>query len=73
MTGREYRLGDLVTIDVYEHKEVFEVVGIREKELELKGNWSGWTKNVSGSGWCPIKRCKPVLPDYEWTTIKEEK
>jgi hypothetical protein len=72
MTGKEYRLGDSVTIEMYEHREMFEVVGIREKELELKGDWSGGTHNVSQSGWYPVKKCKLVLPDYEWTTIKEE-
>jgi hypothetical protein len=72
MTGKEYRLGDSVTVDMYNHGEVFEVVGIRESELELKGDWSGGTHNVSQSGWYPVKKCKLVLPDYGWTTIKEE-
>ena len=72
MTGKEYRLGDSVTVDMYNHGEVFEVVGIRESELELKGDWSGGTHNVSQSGWYQVKKCKLVLPDYGWTTIKEE-
>ena len=70
MTGKEYRLGSIVTTDVYEN-ERFEVIGIREKELELKGDWSGGTHNVSQSGWYPVDKCKLVLPKYDWQTIKE--
>ncbi len=70
MTGKEYRLGNLVTINIYEN-ETFEVVGIREKELELKGDWSGGTHNVSQSGWYPVDQCKLILPEYDWVKIKE--
>jgi hypothetical protein len=72
MRGEDYRLGDEVSIDLYNHSDVFKVVGIREMELELKGDWSGGTHNVSQSGWYPVKKCKLVLPDYDWAIIKGE-
>ena len=54
----QYKLGDLVTTEYYYHGEVFEVVGIRKHELELKGDWSGGTHNVSQVSWYPIEKCK---------------
>lgn len=71
MTGEHYRLGDKVTIDLYNHLEVFKVVGIRETELELEGDWSGGTHNVNQTGWCKISKCKLVVPELEWKIIKE--
>ena len=71
MRGEDYRLGDKVTIDLYNHSEVFKVVGIREMELELEGDWSGGTHNVNQTGWRNISRCKLVVPELEWKTIKE--
>jgi len=71
MTGEHYRLGDKVTTDLYNHSEVFTVVGIRDMELELKGDWSGGTHNVEQTGWYHISRCRLVLPEFEWRTIKE--
>lgn len=41
--------------DVYEHKERLKIVGIREKELELEGDYSGGTHNVIQKQWMPIK------------------
>ncbi len=53
--NNEIKLGDKVTHpDIYWGREVFKVVGIREKELELEGDWSGGTHNVCQSSW--IKR-----------------
>ncbi len=54
----EYQLGDRVTTEYYYHGEVFEVVGIRKDELELKGDWSGGTHNVVQIGWYPVEKCK---------------
>lgn len=51
-------LGDLVTTDYYSHGEVFEVVGIRREQLELKGDWSGGTHNVCQTGWYDRNKCK---------------
>ena len=52
-----YSLGDRVTTEYYQN-EVFEVVGIRKDELELKGDWSGGTHNVSQTSWYPTEKCK---------------
>jgi len=54
----EYRLGDRVTTEYYNHGEIFKVVGIRETELELRGDWSGGTHNVDQTGWYPREKCK---------------
>jgi hypothetical protein len=74
MPGRDYRLGQWVEIDLYGRGdlETFTVVGIREKELELKGDWSGGTA-PDQVGWYPVDKCKPLIPasEYEWKTIKE--
>lgn len=43
--------------DVYWGKEPFKIVGIREDEIELQGDWSGGTHNVSQKGWVKDKRC----------------
>jgi len=37
--------------EIYNGNEVFVVVGIRVDELELQGDWSGGTHNVSQRGW----------------------
>jgi hypothetical protein len=60
MKHTEVKIGDFVTIEYYYHREEFEVVGIRETELELQGDWSGGTHCVSGKDWYPIDKCKPV-------------
>ncbi len=57
----KYRLRDKVTCGRgYNHGEVFTVVGIREHELELEGDWSGGTHNVSQKDWVPISDCRLV-------------
>ncbi len=52
-----YKLRDKVTTEYYDD-EIFEVVGIRENELELKGDWSGGTHNVCQKSWYPIEKCR---------------
>jgi hypothetical protein len=52
------KLGDKVTIEYYYHGEVFEVVGIRKDELELRGDWSGGTHGVDQTGWYDRNKCK---------------
>lgn len=55
----EYRIGNLATCKSgYDHGEVFKVVGIREHELELEGDWSGGTHNVCQRGWINKLECK---------------
>jgi len=39
---------------IYNHKEPLKVVGIRENELELEGDYSGGTHNVCQKQWMPI-------------------
>lgn len=48
----EFKIFDeVVHPEIYYGNEVFVVVGIRENELELQGDWSGGTHNVSGRSW----------------------
>jgi hypothetical protein len=67
-----YRLRDKVTCGRgYDHREVFTVVGIREDELELEGDWSGGTHNVSQRDWVRIDDCKlhkreKIVGDLVW-------
>lgn len=39
---------------IYNGKELMKIVGIREKEVELEGDWSGGTHNVCQKSWMPI-------------------
>ena len=56
MTYLDFQIGQKVTHpDIYWGREVFEVVGIRRDELELRGDWSGGTHNVDQSGWYKIE------------------
>jgi hypothetical protein len=58
MKHTEVKIGDTVTTDYYYHREQFKVVGIRETELELHGDWSGGTHASTGTDWYPIDKCK---------------
>lgn len=40
---------------VYDHREPLRIVGIRETELELEGDYSGGTHGVTQRQWMPIK------------------
>lgn len=40
--------------DVYDGKELMEIVGIRKDEVELRGDYSGGTHNVIQDSWLPI-------------------
>ena len=41
--------------DCYNGKEPLKVIGIRENEVELEGDYSGGTHNVCQRDWLPIK------------------
>lgn len=41
--------------ELYHGKELMEIVGIRKTEVELQGDYSGGTHNVSQKDWLPIK------------------
>ncbi len=40
---------------VYNHREPLKIIGIRESDLELEGDFSGGTHNVCQKDWFPIK------------------
>jgi hypothetical protein len=63
MTYQEARLFDTVLTDYYEN-EKFVIVGIREHELELRGDWSAMN-NVIGNSWYDIKKCVSVNHEFE--------
>lgn len=53
---RRFKLGQTVYHrDVYKHCEPLKIVGIRENELELEGDYSGGTNAVRQKQWMPIK------------------
>lgn len=54
----EFMIGDRVTTEYYNHGEVFEVVGVLEYELVLKGDWSGGTHNVCQVGNYDKSKCR---------------
>jgi len=54
----DFILGDKVTTEYYNHGEVFEVVGIKADELELRGDWSGGTHNADQIGWYDKLKCR---------------
>lgn len=55
-TPHNFQLGQIVYHrDVYNHKEPLKIVGIREHQLELEGDYSGGTNNVRQQQWLPIK------------------
>ena len=60
MTKREPLLNPQLDMNVfhekiYDGKECMRVVGIRHEEVELGGDYSGGTHNVTQKDWLPIK------------------
>ncbi len=60
MTKREELLHPILRMkvfheDIYNGKELMEVVGIRKDTVELEGDYSGGTNNVVQKDWLPIK------------------
>lgn len=54
--SRELKIGQKVYHrDIYDHKELMEIVGLRKDEVELEGDYSGGTNNVTQKQWMPIK------------------
>lgn len=54
--------------EIYNGKEQMKVVGIRENEVELEGDWSGGTHRVCQKDWMPIKglfRLRKVCEQHE--------
>lgn len=56
--------------EIYKGKEIFTVVGIRENELELEGDWSGGTYNVKQKHWFKKEGVIKVLPENFETKIR---
>ncbi len=55
MKSENIKLGQLAYHkDVYWGREQMKVVGIRETEVELEGDYSGGTHNVCQKDWLPI-------------------
>lgn len=53
---RVFELGMMVYHDeIYQGKELMKVVGIREHEVELEGDYSGGTHPVKQKDWLPRK------------------
>ena len=58
----DIKLGERYTHqDIYSGREIFKVVGIREHDVELEGDYSGGTHSVCQRSWMPIKGLN-VLP-----------
>lgn len=56
MGGEKFTIGQTVYHrSVYQHMEPLKIVGIRENELELEGDYSGGTHNITDKQWMPIK------------------
>jgi hypothetical protein len=53
---KNIKLYDIVIVPSIYTNEQFEVVGIRENEVELEGDWSGGTHNVCQRGWIGTNR-----------------
>lgn len=55
--GISIGLDDIVFHDeIYDGKEPMKVVGLRKKSVELEGDFSGGTHNVSQTSWLPIEK-----------------
>ena len=56
MKVENLRFGQMVYHkDLYWGREQMKIVGLRENEVELEGDYSGGTHNVCQRGWMPIK------------------
>lgn|SRR5690349_4777058 len=56
MKVQDLKIGQIVYHrDVYDHGEALKIVGIKETELELEGDFSGGTHNVTQRQWLPLK------------------
>lgn len=73
MKAHSFKIGDIVYHrSVYEHKEPLKVVGIRENELELEGDYSGGTHCVIQRSWLPIKGTSRIYNHAFKLKVREE-
>src|SRR6186713_2236967 len=56
----QYKLGDLVMHSI--DTAPFKVVGIREDEIEIEGDFSGGTHNVCQQDWVLLSEVTPYQP-----------
>lgn len=62
----EFKLGQTVYHKaVYNYREPLKIVGIRETELELEGDYSGGTHSVLEKMWLPISEVSRIY-DFEF-------
>lgn len=55
ISANDLKLGQKVYhADIYNGEELMKIVGIREKEVELEGDYSGGTHGTYGKCWLPI-------------------
>jgi hypothetical protein len=56
MKVQDLKIGQIVYHrDIYEHREALKVVGIKETEVELEGDFSGGTSRNIDRQWLPAK------------------
>jgi len=65
----EYKIGDFVSYHVDECP--FEVIGIREHQIEIKGDFSGGTYNVEQSDWVNIDYVRPYPVKFSMKDMLE--
>ena len=62
MRKEEFKLGQTVYHrEIYDHREPLKIVGIREAELELEGDYSGGTHGGVQKQWMPIKGVSRIM------------
>ena len=60
LSARGYKVLNMYPVyieDVYKGHEPFKIVGIRENQIELEGDFSGGTHNVCQKDWFDIDKC----------------
>ena len=58
--------------DIYNHKEPMKIVGIRENQLELEGDYSGGTHNIIQKSWMPLKGTSRVYNHGQKMQYREQ-
>lgn len=58
--------------DIYSHGEQMKIVGIRENEVELEGDYSGGTHGTIGKQWMPIKGVSRIYNHGYKAKVRQE-
>jgi hypothetical protein len=73
-TNDELRLNQLVYhTDIYWAREQMKIVGLRENEVELEGDYSGGTHDSIGRQWFPIKGVSLIKSGVEGGEFRNSK